>query len=102
MKKTDEINNPVSCWNRASVVENIFVLLGRDIATPDTIRHWVGIRIARDKNRVDDPQILEALKLADEIEADLRAAGKYVVPGGGDVELIGELDQGIGSNGAFG
>lgn len=68
MRKKDEIQNPESCWNKAKDDENLFVLLGRDRSAPYTIRCWANERIRIGKNRYDDPQITEALALADDIE----------------------------------
>ncbi len=45
--------------------ELTFVLLGRDKAAPDTIRHWVANRLMHNKNKITDPQIIEALDCAD-------------------------------------
>jgi hypothetical protein len=70
MKKKDELTNPRSCMSRAKDEEWTFVLLGRDEATPNTIRFWVNERINRGKNQPTDPQIIEALRAADEIERD--------------------------------
>ena len=70
MRKIEEINNPNSCLNRAKYNELIFVLLGHDVASPDTIRFWANRRIELGRNREDDPQIVEALALADVIELE--------------------------------
>ena len=71
MRKLDEIALPSSCLNRARDDEYLFVLLGRDIASPGTIRDWVRRRIALGKNKPDDPQMLEALETAAAIDAEL-------------------------------
>ncbi len=68
MKKIHELNNLDSCLNRAHDGEMIFVLLGRDVAAPTTICHWVEKRIEAGKNILSDPQIQEALKCADEMQ----------------------------------
>ena len=60
MKKFRELNDPGSCLNRARDNEIIFVLLARDAAAPATIRAWAGERMRLGKNRLSDPQILEA------------------------------------------
>jgi len=38
MLKIDEINDPTSCLSKAGLDERIFVLIGRDVAAPETIR----------------------------------------------------------------
>lgn len=68
MKKQQQRRDPSSCWSKAREDEDMFVLLGRDMATPATIRFWVNERIALGKNTPTDPQILEALNLAEAIE----------------------------------
>lgn len=67
MKKIDEVTNRNSCFNRACDEEPIFVLLGRDVAAPGAIRQWVAMRVRTGKNLLNDPQIVEALHLADEM-----------------------------------
>lgn len=64
MLKRKELTDPRSCMSRADDDEMTFVLLGRDLAAPDTIRFWVERRIALGKNKSDDPQIVEALECA--------------------------------------
>lgn len=71
MRKHEEINNPVSCFNKAKPNEMLFVLLGRDVAAAYAIRRWVEYRIAKGKNKFDDPQIVEALECATIIEREL-------------------------------
>lgn len=70
MMKCDERVNQGSCWNKARERERVFVLLERDKASVSTIRFWVAERIRLGLNEVHDPQITEALNLADEIEAE--------------------------------
>jgi hypothetical protein len=70
MLKRDESADPNSCWNRARDDEWTFVLLGRDIATPDTIRDWARRRVQLGKNTWDDAQIKKAIKAALLIEAE--------------------------------
>jgi hypothetical protein len=67
--KRDELAVPESCFNRAADDERIFVLLERDVAAPHAIREWAVERVARGKNHADDPQIVEALKSAELMEA---------------------------------
>jgi|SRR5579864_106755 len=69
MRKRDELADPNSCLNRAADDEMIFVLLGHDVAAPHAIREWGLERVLRGKNHADDPQIIEALKCAEVIEA---------------------------------
>lgn len=72
MRKVEELTNPASCMSRAREDELTFVLLGRDVAAPDTIRHWVANRLLRGKNTITDPQIVEALACADTMERERR------------------------------
>jgi hypothetical protein len=60
MLKRNELADPASCWNRAKDDEMTFILLGRDIAAPATIRAWIDERIRLGKNAAGDAQILEA------------------------------------------
>lgn len=68
MKKRDELTDPNSCMNRAKDDEETFVLLGRDAATPATIRFWAARRIELGKNGHNDKQIIDALQLANKLE----------------------------------
>ncbi len=68
MNKAEHRRNANSCWSKARENEYLFILLGRDAAVPATIRYWASQRIALGKNTADDPQIHEALLLADQIE----------------------------------
>jgi hypothetical protein len=70
MLKRDELSDPNSCLNRAADDEMIFVLLGRDVATPHAIREWGLERVLRGKNHPDDSQIVEALECANKIGND--------------------------------
>lgn len=70
MRKHDELTNPNSCMSRADEREMTFVLLGRDVAAPHTIRLWAKLRIEMGKNKHDDPQILEAYAVAQEMERE--------------------------------
>lgn len=72
MIKSLELSQPNSCLNKARDDEYVFVLLGRDAATPETIRFWIDERIRLGKNKEDDEQIVEARELAANIEASLR------------------------------
>lgn len=64
MTKTQELNNPLSCINRARPNEMVFVLLARDLAAAQTIIFWCAERVRVGKNNPDDPEILEALSVA--------------------------------------
>lgn len=68
MLKMEELKNPQSCMSRAKPEEMTFVLLARDPAAPDAIRHWVHERIRLGKNQPTDPQIQEALGCAKTME----------------------------------
>ncbi len=69
MTKHEELSNPNSCLNRAADDEPLFILLGRDVATPETIRYWARSRVnGKKKNTWEDEQIREALQLAWDLE----------------------------------
>jgi hypothetical protein len=68
MIKHEELTNPQSCMSRAKDDEMTFVLLARDVAAPDTIRDWCQRRVLAGKNAWTDPQIVEALECAYEME----------------------------------
>ena len=70
MLKKDELTDPNSCLNKAKDNELVFVLLGRDPATPEAIRAWVRERVRLGKNTYSDPQIGEALDSAESLERD--------------------------------
>lgn len=75
MIKSDEIQDPKSCFNRAKSDELVFVLLARDPAAPRAIRAWVTERLYQGINKPDDDQINEALATAEAMEiqrAELR------------------------------
>lgn len=74
MRKAQELMDPKSCMSRAHIDEMTFVLLGRDVTAPDTIRHWVALRLGCGKNTITDPQIVEALECADKMEMERRLA----------------------------
>lgn len=74
MIKSEELSNPNSCMSRAKPGEMTFVLLARDPAAPDAIRHWVFQRIRLGKNKETDPQVAEALACADAMDRQ-RAEG---------------------------
>lgn len=61
MTKREALNDPNSCWNKARMDEEVFVLLGRDVAAPDAIEFWCGVRVKNGKN---DNQIQEAIDCA--------------------------------------
>lgn len=69
MLKRDERTLDNTCWNNAKEDEQVFVLLGRDPATPMTIRVWCRERIMLGKNTANDPQIIEALAMAELLES---------------------------------
>ncbi len=73
MKKQDEIIEDGSCWNRATSNERVFILLARDSAAPVAIRAWVSERIRTNKNKITDPQIVDALHTANQMEVEREA-----------------------------
>lgn len=70
MIKREERGNPDSCWNKGDDEEQMFILLGRDPATPVAIRAWVAERIRTGKNKPADPKIVSALDAAYEIQLE--------------------------------
>jgi hypothetical protein len=68
--KRDEIDDVNSCFNRASDGERIFILRAIDPAAPSVIRRWVDVRINLGKNKLTDPQIVEALDCADRMDRE--------------------------------
>lgn len=70
MIKRDEIEYSESCFNKARDDERVFVLLARDPAAPSAIRRWVDVRINLGKNKLTDPQIVEALDCADRMDRE--------------------------------
>lgn len=71
MRKRDELT--AGCMAKARDDEMCFVLLGRDVTAPNTIRDWIGRRLAAGKNRPEDPQIVEAEECARTMEAEWAA-----------------------------
>lgn len=70
MRKRDEVAAADSCLNKARPDEWVFTLLGRDPAAPFAIREWAARRVSLGKNRLDDPQITEALACAEAMERE--------------------------------
>lgn len=70
MIKSRELADPDSCMSKAREDEMTFVLLGRDKAAPVAIRAWIEERIRLGKNKLDDPQIIEALECAKIMEKE--------------------------------
>lgn len=64
MTKIDEVSSFESCLNKAKDNEMLFVLRAHDITAPIVIRHWVDERIRLGKNKVGDPELVDALKCA--------------------------------------
>ena len=72
--KIHELSDSASCFNKAEEREMLFVLLGRDAASPSTIRFWCQERVRLGKNVMDDPQIKDAMSCAHQVDLDLRQA----------------------------
>jgi hypothetical protein len=70
MRKKDEVADQTSCLNKANDNELLFVLLGRDLAAPATIRFWCSQRVTLGKNTANDAQIEDAMALADAIQQE--------------------------------
>jgi hypothetical protein len=58
MRKKEELERTDTCMAHAHPEEMTFVLLGRDVAAPATIRAWVAERIRLGKNVETDAQIV--------------------------------------------
>lgn len=67
MIKKYELSDPNSCLNKARDDEMLFVLLWRDAAAQAAILAWAKQRVRLGKNKIDDPQIVEAIQSALEI-----------------------------------
>lgn len=67
MTKIQEINNPLSCLNKAADDEPIFVLRASDECAPEAIRDWVHWRFIFEKNKPGDAKLNEALALAEKM-----------------------------------
>lgn len=68
MRKFEEFTNETSCFNKAAADEMLFVLLARDASAPVAVRAWIQHRLATKKNVETDHQIIEARKVAEEME----------------------------------
>jgi hypothetical protein len=67
--KSEELTNPSSCLNKAKDDEPMFVLLGRDPDAADTVRDWIGRRLASGMNTIGDGQLAEALTFSEVMRA---------------------------------
>jgi hypothetical protein len=76
MRKVEELSNPESCTAAALPAEMMFVLLARDAAAPDAIRHWAWRRVELGLNRAGDEQTALAYRTADEMDAERGAVRK--------------------------
>jgi hypothetical protein len=72
MRKKDELSLENTCLSHAHPEEMVFVLIGRDSVAPFAIRAWVTERIRLGKNVETDPQIIEAMSIADTMELEGR------------------------------
>jgi hypothetical protein len=66
MKKSDEIEQPTSCLNKAQSDEPIFVLRAKDPAASRAVRHWADICEAQGTHETG--KIAEARRLANEMD----------------------------------
>ncbi len=69
MIKSRELTEPNSCMNKAEDDEIVFVLLARDAAAAYAVRDWAHMRITMGLNTMEDPQIIEAFKCAEKMDA---------------------------------
>ncbi len=72
MRKKDELTLEHTCMQHAHPEEMVFVLLGRDPASPIAIRAWVHERVRLGKNDYSDAQIVEAMECAATMEREGR------------------------------
>lgn len=70
MKKCDELSDPNSCLNKAKDDEQLFVLLGRDLAAPAAVRFWIEERVRLGLNKYTDDQIAEALRWSSSVQQE--------------------------------
>lgn len=70
MRKFLELKSSDSCINKAQEDEWVFVLLGRDHSAPVAISAWIADRIKSEKNKHNDPQIIEAEQCASALETE--------------------------------
>ena len=87
MRKREELSRKDTCMAHAHPEEMTFVLLGRDVAAPATIRAWVAERVRLGKNVATDEQVVEALACADTMEKEGRqwvSAAKHYPLGMGE------------------
>lgn len=70
MRKQFEQKDPNSCLNKSQNNEMLFVLRSHDKAAPTAIRFWAMWRILIGKNANQDPEIKEALAVADIMERE--------------------------------
>ncbi len=71
MRKSEEVANPNSCWNKAKDDEHMFILLGRDRAAVCAVRRWCMMRLELGMNQSSDDKIIEAREWANTVEAEL-------------------------------
>ena len=64
MNKSDELKNPISCLNKASPNEPIFVLRANDLIAPQTIKLWAAMA----HGEHEELKIQAALDLAESME----------------------------------
>ncbi len=76
MLKREEIADPNSCWNKASDYERVFILLERDLTSPETIEFWIAQRIKELKNSRGDEQLRTAKREADRMRDVQRERGQ--------------------------
>lgn len=76
MRKTDELNDPMSCLNRANDDEPLFVLRANDALAPQLVRLWsaryfetkLGSSITHELSPLQLTKFRAALALADAME----------------------------------
>jgi len=93
MIKSEELNNPQSCMNRAREDELTFVLLGRDRAAPAAIRAWCAERVRLGKNALNDEQMVEAAYWVQTVEMGHGRGGIDAVSFVSPNELKAEVEE---------
>lgn len=94
MRKQSELMDPSSCLIEAKGGEMLFVLPGRDVAAPATIRAWIAERIRLGKNEPGDTQLIEAEECARVMEAGRAAPTARGPLADDDIDdLIEQMDR---------
>lgn len=78
MIKKQVLKDPKSCLNKAASDEPLFVLRAKDPLAAQTVRHWAVMATGEH----EEAKIIEALKVADEMDAWRDPPPALVMAGG--------------------